>query len=340
MGTNRFLTVVFLLLFVSNSSSAFSLLNLRKLIGGVPNDTTSSVSDSPLPSPTPTDKGSKSSPFEKPKGPQLSNGSPKANPNASKDEGRGKASASFPTQKQLDNGESQQGKEESDGKAELHSGSNGSCKGSTVTCTIQNTMTACIQGLESGSKSVLLVQNEGESTLKVTITNPVSLRNVMNDDGISPKKTKTINITPSIGQITKMVLSTGNNTCVLVMGYPSSEGNIFQRLPLYYKQVTPIYGAYLSFLIALIVGGIWVCCKFSKRRQQDAVPYQELEMGMPESSSAVNLEAADGWDDGWDDDWDDDKAVKSPGGRMASISVNGLTARSSNRDGWEKDWDD
>jgi hypothetical protein len=64
-------------------------------------------------------------------------------------------------------------------------------------------------------------------------------------------------------------------------------------------------------------------------------------MGLPESASADNLEAAEGWDEGWDDDWDEDKAVKSPGGRhIGSISSSGLTARSANRDGWDNSWDD
>lgn len=62
-------------------------------------------------------------------------------------------------------------------------------------------------------------------------------------------------------------------------------------------------------------------------------------MALPESSSAVNLETAEGWDQGWDDDWDEENAVKSPGGRhIGNISANGLTARS-NKDGWENDWD-
>lgn len=120
-----------------------------------------------------------------------------------------------------------------------------------------------------------------------------------------------------------------------------SKGDFLQQLPSYYKQLTPIYGAYLLFLIALIVGGTWACCKIRKRKRRDGVPYQELEMGVPESASAVNLEAAEGWDDGWDDDWDEDKAVRSPGGRhVGSISSSGLTARSSNKDGWGNDWDD
>ncbi|GMP51491.1 hypothetical protein CsSME_00017700 [Camellia sinensis var. sinensis] len=151
-----------------------------------------------------------------------------------------------------------------------------------------------------------------------------------------------VNISWTIGQNTKIVLKYANETCVLHNGTPLSEWNNFlQRLPSYYKQVTPIYVAYFLFLIALIVGGSWACYKFRKRKRHEGVPYRELEMGLPDSASASNVDTAEGWDEVWDDDWDEDKAVKSPGGRhVGNISANGLTARSTSREGWEKDWDD
>ncbi|THG20955.1 hypothetical protein TEA_006630 [Camellia sinensis var. sinensis] len=151
-----------------------------------------------------------------------------------------------------------------------------------------------------------------------------------------------VNISWTIGQNTKIVLKYANETCVLHNGTPPSEWNNFlQRLPSYYKQVTPIYVAYFLFLIALIVGGSWACYKFRKRKRHEGVPYRELEMGLPDSASASNVDTAEGWDEVWDDDWDEDKAVKSPGGRhVGNISANGLTARSTSREGWEKDWDD
>ncbi|KAA8517639.1 hypothetical protein F0562_015119 [Nyssa sinensis] len=65
---------------------------------------------------------------------------------------------------------------------------------------------------------------------------------------------------------------------------------------------------------------------FRKRGRQVGVPYQELEMGLPESASAVNVDTAEGWDQGWDED----NAVKLPGGRhVGNISANGLTSGSS-----------
>lgn len=123
--------------------------------------------------------------------------------------------------------------------------------------------------------------------------------------------------------------------------HPESEENFFIYLPSYDKLLTPINGAYFLILSALIFGVTWACCKCRKRRWNDGVPYQELEMGLPESVSAMNMETAEGWDEGWDDDWDENNAVKSPGAsRIGSISANGLTSRSPNRDGWEHDWNE
>jgi len=98
--------------------------------------------------------------------------------------------------------------------------------------------------------------------------------------------------------------------------------------------MTPVYGAYFLFAIVLMAGGVWACCWFGKRKARSEIPYQELEMSMPESAAVA--ETADGWDQDWDDDWDEEKAVTSPGAK--SISANGLTSRTPNKEGWE-DWD-
>ncbi|KAI3732579.1 hypothetical protein L1987_63785 [Smallanthus sonchifolius] len=123
-----------------------------------------------------------------------------------------------------------------------------------------------------------------------------------------------------------------------------SQNNFLDQLTFYSKQVTPIYGAYLAFLVTLIIGGSWALCTFRKRRTGKGVPYQELEMGPTEPSNAGDVETAEGWDHDWnDDDWDDeDKAIKSPGGgvQTKSISSNGLTSRATKKDGWDADWDD
>lgn len=301
MDRNGFLSVIFLLLIVSDCSCADSLGD-----GVAPENSTGGP---PLPSPVPNNE-SKADPFgymsveKTPKDPKLSNNS--------------------------------SGQEENGGDV--------TCKGSTNRCSIQGTLIGCIQPLETGSKDlVLLIQNEGESAVKVNITISTSPRKVINNREIPKHKAKEINVSETIGGSTptKIMLKAGNGECTLRLGDHLSEGDFLQRLSSYYKQLTPIYGAYLVFLVLLIIGGTWACCKFRKRKRLDGVPYQELEMGLPESASADNLEAAEGWDEGWDDDWDEDKAVKSPGGRhIGSISSSGLTARSANRDGWDNSWDD
>ncbi|KAK8619349.1 hypothetical protein V6N13_133311 [Hibiscus sabdariffa] len=52
----------------------------------------------------------------------------------------------------------------------------------------------------------------------------------------------------------------------------------------------------------LVFGGSWACCMFRKKRQHDGIPYQELEMGLPESMAATEVETAQRWDQGWDSD--------------------------------------
>lgn len=148
----------------------------------------------------------------------------------------------------------------------------------------------------------------------------------------------------SSGVSTTVILNAGNGECVLYLGSPISEGNQFLRLPSYDKLVTPINGAYFLIFTVVVFGGTWGCFKLRKGRQQGGggVAYQELEMGMGEYVSAIDVETTtEGWDQGWDDDWDDGKAVKSPGGsHIGSISAKGLTSRSSNKDGWENDLND
>uniref|UniRef100_A0A5B6ZHV4 DUF7356 domain-containing protein n=1 Tax=Davidia involucrata TaxID=16924 RepID=A0A5B6ZHV4_DAVIN len=340
MGGNEFLTVIFLLLIASDGSDASLLRNFRKFIAAPKDNSASQIS--PLPS---SDSGGKvsnpgsvdadKSRKEKPKDPQ-----PKVNPKGSNNDNNNTASVSPPTDKLT--GKSHEVKEKSDNNSNLQLGTNGSCAGSPKRCRDQKAMVACIHGFKSGSKDlVLVVQIEGDSTLKVNITIPTSVKNGMNEHEILMHQTERINVSLITGQNTKIVLNAGNGDCVLHMGPLVSEGNFFQWLPSYYKPVTPIYGAYFLFLTAVIVGGTWACCKFRKRRRQGGVPYQELEMGLPESASVVNVDTAEGWDQGWDDDWDEDKAVKSPGGRhVGNISANGLTSRTPNRDGWENDWND
>ncbi|KAK8364763.1 hypothetical protein V6Z12_A02G003600 [Gossypium hirsutum] len=178
------------------------------------------------------------------------------------------------------------------------------CAGIASRCEDQNSLIACVKGFGTGSKEgIVLVHNKGEKTLDVNLIGPF---------GASfPKRLRV----PKHG---------------------------IEKLPSYDRLLTPINGAYFLIVAFIIFGGSLACCMFRKSRRHDSgIPYQELEMGLPESMATTNVETAEGWDQVWDDDWDEDMAVRSPLGRnVANISANGLTVRSSNKDGWENDWDD
>ncbi|KAA3479966.1 protein TonB isoform X1 [Gossypium australe] len=189
---------------------------------------------------------------------------------------------------------------------------------------------------------VVLVHNSGEKTLKVNVAGlpGESFAKILK---VPKRGTTKINISLTISETSELKLSAGNGDCVLHMNPLVPEGNFFLNLPYYDKLLTPVNGAYFLIATVVILGGSWACCMFRKGRRHDGgIPYQELEMGLPESMRATEVETAEGWDQGWDSDWDEDKAVKSPMGQrqVPNFSANGLTARSSNRDGWENEWDD
>lgn len=217
---------------------------------------------------------------------------------------------------------------------------NDSCDGSISSCN-KTGMLACIKAWKDGGleKVFLVTKNEGEITLKVNVKLPNSLTILANFE--VPKHTsKTINIS-SVGKSSKLIVSSGSGECELALAQSVSVDKIIQQLSYYSKQVTPTYAIYASFLVTLLLGGTWACCKFRKRSQQDGVPYQELEMGIPESASAADVNGSEGWDHDWDDDWEEEIAVKSPSGHQArSVSADGLTSRSSKKEGWDNDWED
>ncbi|WVZ06248.1 hypothetical protein V8G54_019594 [Vigna mungo] len=183
---------------------------------------------------------------------------------------------------------------------------------------------------------VVLLQNKGDGIIKVKLRN--DFENIPGDIEVDKNKTEKINITRSSSKSTQLTLYAGKEDCVLHLLH-KPENNFFLRLPSYDKVLTPVNGAYFLILMVLMIGATWVCCAFRKKRQNE-IPYQELEMALPESAAAAHMESAEGWDQDWDDDWDDNVAVKSPAALAASISANGLTSRSSNKDGWENNWDD
>ncbi|KAK8485405.1 hypothetical protein V6N13_047120 [Hibiscus sabdariffa] len=212
------------------------------------------------------------------------------------------------------------------------------CDGIVSRCEDQSSLIACIKDFGTGSnKIVVLVHNRGGEKINVNLAGPygASFPKIL---GVPGHGTQKINVSLTFSEPGAMVLTAGNGDCILPLDPYVSKIYFFSKLPSYTKLLTPVNGAYFLIVAVVISAGSWACCVFSKsRRHDDGMPYQELEMGMPESMAATNVETAEGWDQVWDDDWDEDKAVRSPvGGNVA----NGLTTGSSNRDGWESDWSD
>lgn len=220
---------------------------------------------------------------------------------------------------------------------------------SKETCKLQSSkscqeqkISACLgYSLTAPKNWFVLVQNDGDSSLKVNMTvTPWNLN--YTDIPLTPQEDKKINLTDNLGgSAFRVIFNTEKGNCeILTGGAPASNGNFLRLFHTYYGSHTMrVNGTYLLLASAVIIGGAWACCKLGKRgRHVDGgVPYQELEMG--ERESAINVaETAEGWDQGWDDDWDEEKAVKSPGGNH--LSGNGLSSRSSHRHGWEDDWND
>ncbi|KAI3474292.1 hypothetical protein Pfo_029080 [Paulownia fortunei] len=352
MDKNGFIAVIFIFLFVSNTCNASLVFHLRKLIASGPNNASTTSQVSPTGSPvnesntTPMNAGK--SQEKKQKESQMDNqtnnnrtlpidskGSNK-NDNDSKNSGAASPPAGEKNGSTVDKGN---GKAANATTPKL--GNNGSCEGSLTSCRDQE-MLACIEASKEGSKEVfLVVQNEGEITLKVNVNLPNYLKNDFPAFEVPKHETGRMDISSTVGKSTELIVNSGNAKCVLHLVHSVSVDNLIQQLSFYSKQVTPIYAVYASFLLALLFGGTWACCKLRKRNQQDGIPFQELEMGLPESASAVNVDAAEGWDHDWDDDWEEGSAVKSPAGhQVRSVSADGLTSRSSKKDGWENDWDD
>ncbi|KAL1199774.1 hypothetical protein V5N11_013038 [Cardamine amara subsp. amara] len=216
------------------------------------------------------------------------------------------------------------------------------CAGKSNICRTQNSLVVCTLSIEKGSGNwLILVQNEGENSLKANIVLPVdSLRELT----LAKHQSQRVNISIS-GGTNKVILDAGKGECLLNM-YPSKENTLFIHFPSYDKLVTPVNGAYFLIVSVVIFGGTWAFCLCRKnRRAGNGVPYRELELsggsGLENESGVHDVETAD-WDEGWDDDWDENNAVKSPGSAAKSVSIssNGLTARGPIRDGWDHDWDD
>lgn len=235
----------------------------------------------------------------------------------------------------------EKGKVEEKGKNEgiklAHSTTNDTC-GGLNTCSGDGDMVACISKMDS-KNFVVLLQNRGGGTIKVKLRSDHESN--LGDVDVDKNKTEKVTIKRIKSESTGLTLDAGKGDCVLHAVTPVPETSFFLRLPSYDKILTPVNGAYFLIFTVIVLGVTWACCCMFKKKPRDEIPYQELEMALPESASATVAESAEGWDQVWDDDWDDNVAVKSPAVRHAgSISANGLTSRSSNKDGWEDNWDD
>ncbi|KAL1545388.1 hypothetical protein AAHA92_22123 [Salvia divinorum] len=361
MDKNGSIAIVFVVLFLSTTCNASLVFHLRKLIASEGNNASTSSQVSPIASPVndsnmssintekpqlDKQKESEKPELEKPKESQAGNQTNidsklPVNPEESKKPHNDTKSLGAPSLPEGENkGNEVDGGNEKANVTMPKPGDNVSCDGSVSSCREQ-TMLACIKiSKDGGLDSVFLVAtNEGENTLNVNIKLPNSIQYIVSDVEVPKHTSKKINISSLVGKSNKLIVSSGGAPCDLVLVQPASVDKIIQQLSFYSKQVTPIYAVYASFIVTLLLGGTWACCRFRKRNQQDGVPYQELEMGLPESTA--NVDSSEGWDHDWDDDWDEDVEVKSPSGhQVRSISADGLSSRSPKRDGWENGWDE
>lgn len=231
---------------------------------------------------------------------------------------------------QIKGGDEKKKKNVNEDKTDLEPGRFETCKGMS-SCDDHNSLIACIKGSERSEELVVLVENKGEESINVKVAVSTPMEYPLKELNIPKHETKRMNISVTSLKSGKLILSAGHGDCVLLLN-PLAPKENFLHLPSYEKLLTPINGAYFLIAMVIIFAATWACCKFRKTtRHLDGIPYQELEMGKPDSISA------EGWDKDWDDDWDEEHAVRSPSAR---ISANGLTARSSNKDGWEDFWDD
>ncbi|KAL3615798.1 hypothetical protein CASFOL_040092 [Castilleja foliolosa] len=320
MVRSNFIAFIFIFVFVSHTCNASLASHVRKLIASAPiKASTPSPDSSPSGSPVHSNQTNNNRTL-----PIDSNGS---NKNDS-----GNKNSTAPSSPAFEkNGNTGDGK--TDNATAPNSGNNDICKGSQTSCRDQE-MIACIEASKGSKQMFLLVQNEGETTLKVNVKLPNYLTNDLPAFEVSKHETRRVDISLIAGKSNELIVDSENANCTLELAHRTvSVDNLVKQLSFYSKQVTPIYAAYASIIIALIFLLTCACCKLWKRNPENGIPYQELEMGLPESVNAVNSDATEGWDNDWDDDdWDEDNVVKSP--------VDGLTSRSSKKDGWEDDWDD
>ncbi|KAG4922256.1 hypothetical protein JHK86_051069 [Glycine max] len=338
MRTHALLALLFLFLIMFDVSDASFVLKLRKLIGPDPNDT--KTKDPNHVGETNKDNGSGpiSSPVPQPQPQPLPKVMKNTNDDIKKDNDSAPPVSIPPPPKNDDGGDTgmHKGKDKTEGMKFSHHSTTETCDGFKKCTDDDGGMVACISKIDH-KYLVVLLHNGGDGIIKVKLR--TDFDNNLGVVDVDKSKTEKVNITRSSSESTQLTLNAGKGDCVLHMVSNIPEENFILRLPSYDKILTPVNGAYFLIMMVLVFGGTWACCACRKKHRNE-VPYQELEMALPESASATNVESAEGWDQDWDDDWDVNVAVKSPAALAGSISANGLTSRSSNKDGWENNWDD
>jgi hypothetical protein len=190
-------------------------------------------------------------------------------------------------------------------------------------------MTACVSYPGTGPKQLqLVVVNDGDSPLKVKVTIlPANESHSANGAIDIPKhETKKITIKTDFKGSSSIILNVGPGDCIIQL-QDQLEPNIYS------SYLTPTNCAILLLIFAMIIGVSWVIFKSVKEnRHLNGIPYQELEMGQPESILSSKEEKNIGWDESWDDDWDEDNDIKS-----TIKNLNEKEVESS--EGWESDLD-
>ncbi|WVZ98943.1 hypothetical protein U9M48_044313 [Paspalum notatum var. saurae] len=216
-----------------------------------------------------------------------------------------------------------------------------------------NEFSACLQVSSDASVGpFIIVKNEGQNAIDINIKDPSNIYIDKKPLHLPKDAFEQMNLTHISPDVENITLNDGKGDCLIHVRQSvkrQSVSNWQQQLQQIATamRLNPIYGASFFVFTVVLVGIVCACCKFAKRRGNDGVPYQQLEMGAqaPNSSGVDNTTSTtDGWEDGWDDDWDDEEAPARPSDKKptSSVPANGLSLRSqtNSKDGWDVDWDD
>ncbi|EPS73764.1 hypothetical protein M569_00999 [Genlisea aurea] len=201
-------------------------------------------------------------------------------------------------------------------------GSKEICKGSLASCNDQG-MLACLRASKESKQLSLLVQNQGGSNLKVKVILPDPTIAELPLLELPAGETEKMDISPATTTVT---LASGKAQCTLHLN--GDPGSRFHPVSFYSMQISPVFSIYVAGALVLVLGGVVTCCKVQKRKEEDGIAYEEVEMG---------LASAEGWDNDWDsdDNWDEGTAVVSPAAARGRASGNGLISRSAAKEGWD-----